>query len=340
MEESSSSETRKRTRTESEAGPIGEAGTKRDEEFWFKDGNVVLQAGGVAFRVYQGSLSLNSEVFAGLFSVPQPTLTDTFDGCPVIELADHPDDLRHLLRAVFVDQTFYRHNAQLPFVVVASVVRLAHKYGMEHLRDDALERMKSCFSDDLHVWAKAEASEGSALMTYDYTDAIAAVNIARLTETQSMLPYALYTCCQLDTEVILNGVPQKNGTTERLTQEDILRCLNARSTLVHDNIIFAYLLFTPTLPLACADQVCHASLQCLAQANLTFEGELEDPTCLADWITWLAHNEQTRSYNNLCLNCQAYMQLKARELRSDIWLRLPHILNLDVRVRDPSAEDP
>jgi len=52
---------------------------------------------------------------------------------------------------------------------------------MEHLRDDALERMKSCFSDTFHVWAKAEASEGSALMTY--TDAIASVNVARLTET-------------------------------------------------------------------------------------------------------------------------------------------------------------
>jgi len=81
-----------------------------------------------------------------------------------------------------------------------------------------------------------------------------------------MLPSALYTCCHLDTDVILNGVLQENGTTEQLTREDVLRYLNARSIFVHNNIrvIFAYLLFTPTLPLS-ADQVCHASLQRLAQ---------------------------------------------------------------------------
>ena len=45
---------------------------KRDEEVWFTEGNVVLQAGGVAFKVYQGILALDSEVFSGMFSMPQP----------------------------------------------------------------------------------------------------------------------------------------------------------------------------------------------------------------------------------------------------------------------------
>lgn len=43
--------------TENAAGDMSvEQEATRDQKFWFRDGNVVLQAGGVAFRVYQGTL--------------------------------------------------------------------------------------------------------------------------------------------------------------------------------------------------------------------------------------------------------------------------------------------
>ena len=77
---------------------------KRDEEVWFTDGNVVLQAGGVAFKVYRGILALDSEVFSGMFSMPQPRAVETFQNCPVIHLTDDPDDVRQLLRVVFIDK--------------------------------------------------------------------------------------------------------------------------------------------------------------------------------------------------------------------------------------------
>lgn len=77
---------------------------KRDEEVWFVDGNIVLQAHGVAFRVYQDIFALNPEVFAGMFSVPQPATVETFDDCPVIHLSDNPNDLRLLLRVIFIDK--------------------------------------------------------------------------------------------------------------------------------------------------------------------------------------------------------------------------------------------
>ncbi|KAH9922100.1 uncharacterized protein B0H18DRAFT_1212765 [Fomitopsis serialis] len=301
----------------------------RDEQFWFRDGNVVLQAGGVAFRVYQGTLSQNSEVFDGLFSVPQPVIADTFDGCPVIQLEDRPDDLRHLLRALFVGQRFYRHDEQLPFTVVASIVRLAHKYGMEHLRDDALERMKSCFSDDLDVWSEADVGMGSASMSYVDTDAIAAVSIARLTDTYSMLPSALYTCCQLDTEEIVNGVTREDGTTERLTQEDMLRCLNARRTLLHDNIVSAYTLFTTT-PHGCTRHSdCELMRRNLADTHITFDTDgVEDYAYLADWDPYFRNKELSGSYHSLCPNCQAAILEHARELRLAAWTSLSKTLNL------------
>ena len=99
---------RKRMRTERENGDenASKEKVKRDETIWFLDGNIVLQAGGVAFRVYQGILALNSEVFADLFSVPQPQSIDTLDQCPVVHLPDSADDLRHLLRVIFIDRKY------------------------------------------------------------------------------------------------------------------------------------------------------------------------------------------------------------------------------------------
>ena len=44
----------------------------RDEDVWFSDGNMVLEAERYAFKVYQGLLAQNSEVFRHLFFIPQP----------------------------------------------------------------------------------------------------------------------------------------------------------------------------------------------------------------------------------------------------------------------------
>jgi len=68
--------------------------------FWFDDGNVILQTENTQFRVHRSLLSLHSNVFNDMFSVPQPTDTTTIpdvDGCPVIPLSDKTSDLEHIL---------------------------------------------------------------------------------------------------------------------------------------------------------------------------------------------------------------------------------------------------
>ena len=77
---------------------------KRDKEFWFDDGTVILVAGDVEFRVYKGILSSHSAVFSEIFVKDHPLRTIHNDGaqsttCPVVSLSDSPEDLRHVLRA-------------------------------------------------------------------------------------------------------------------------------------------------------------------------------------------------------------------------------------------------
>ena len=71
---------------------------KKDEEFWFDDGNIIVVAGDTAFKLYKGVLSSVSPVFKDLFSMPQPDNPETMDDCLVVRLNDSATELRHFFR--------------------------------------------------------------------------------------------------------------------------------------------------------------------------------------------------------------------------------------------------
>lgn len=62
-------------------------------DIWFDDGNIVLVAGSYAFKVHRGQLQRHSEVFDGMFHIPQPSEQNALDGCPLVDMFDSPDDL-------------------------------------------------------------------------------------------------------------------------------------------------------------------------------------------------------------------------------------------------------
>ena len=74
---------------------------KADDEFWLEDGNLILIAKNVKFRVYRGILTAHSSVFADMLALPQPPNDPSGDAsnaspCPLIHLQDHPEDLRYV----------------------------------------------------------------------------------------------------------------------------------------------------------------------------------------------------------------------------------------------------
>ena len=70
-------------------------------DFWFKDGNIILIAETVGFKVHRGQLERHSEVFRDLFTIPQPPVQDLFEGCPCVHLYDAPGDVLYLLLALY-----------------------------------------------------------------------------------------------------------------------------------------------------------------------------------------------------------------------------------------------
>lgn len=75
--------------------------TVAQSDLWFEDGNIILVAGDVAFKVHRGQLERHSEIFRDLFSLPQPLDQPMFQGFPIVQLYDSPSDITFLLRALY-----------------------------------------------------------------------------------------------------------------------------------------------------------------------------------------------------------------------------------------------
>jgi hypothetical protein len=104
---SDTSQEQGKTGNETGLGPV------RHTEFWLHDGSIVLSVQDTLFKVHQTILSNHSEVFADLFSLPQPPRGDLgggakpiegkdfMDGCNIVHLYDSSDDFVDLLKAIY-----------------------------------------------------------------------------------------------------------------------------------------------------------------------------------------------------------------------------------------------
>ncbi|OBZ69624.1 Molybdenum cofactor sulfurase [Grifola frondosa] len=239
---------------------------ERDMEFWYEDGSIVLIAGNVAFRVYQGLLSEQSSVFTDLFAIPQPAGAESIDGCPVVRLSDSPEDLRHLLLAIFKNRNFLPASIYpVDFNKASSLIRLGHKYDMEGVQESALALLNEHFT---HKFEKWDVQNRKTPLRISGTQVIGAVNIARLVGADSILPSALYTCCQLGSE-IMDGYQHEDGIVEHLTTEDIKRCLCARKELMEASASLAVLMWAGTrVSDNCTNAFCGRDLRRLGKLAL------------------------------------------------------------------------
>jgi hypothetical protein len=97
-------------------GNLKAGGVRCHEDLCFKDGNVILVAEGICFRVHSGQLTRQSDVFRGMMSIPQPVDAPMVDGCPVIELHDRAQELAYMLEALY--DGLWVHALQLQYSVI------------------------------------------------------------------------------------------------------------------------------------------------------------------------------------------------------------------------------
>ncbi|KAF7327970.1 hypothetical protein MKEN_00377200 [Mycena kentingensis (nom. inval.)] len=177
---------------------------------WFLDGNIVLVAGSVAFKVHRGQLRRHSEVFDDLFSIPQPPEQDLFDGCPWVELHDSPTDVLYFLTALY-DGMYFKTLCAEDFPIVAAVLRLSCKYLVEHLRHRCMARLEREWPTTLAGWDAREHAAVDAYGQYQprvsCPHPVLVIDLAIQLHLPALLPSAMYDLSRYGPSKILAGTP-------------------------------------------------------------------------------------------------------------------------------------
>ncbi|KAH9829564.1 uncharacterized protein C8Q71DRAFT_863137 [Rhodofomes roseus] len=218
---------RKRPRTVPDSGTgSDEPPFSRDAKFWYPDGSIIILAQNVGFRVFKSLLAASSDVFRDMFALAQPSdhLQDASDDYPVVHVSDTAAEMRSLLTVLLDARQYMWARRTFAFEDIANCVRLAHKYGIKDLLKDSLAEIERYYP------AKFESWDTRAIPCAD-GHAIIAVNLARLTGTTSLLPAALYCCCQMNARELMDGYERSDGTVDRLSKEDLERCIDGKSHL-------------------------------------------------------------------------------------------------------------
>ncbi|KAH9916590.1 uncharacterized protein BXZ73DRAFT_81038 [Epithele typhae] len=318
---------------------------------WLEDGNIILVAAGAkyGFRLYRGLLASQSSIFSDMFAAATPSTEESLNGCSVVHLSDCMADLVYFLRVLLPGQhqryasllhaSLWPPNASPVFQLlrqqqchhVRGVRRGRPPRTQARCRKRALDLLREHFTSDFDVWEDDEHREPLTGVDEDRTCAIGAVNLARLTNTPSILPLALYLCARLGGDVLKGWT--HNGTTEHLPQEDLERCINARARLTSENTagVSRALSFGGWL---CAG-MCQAVLRHVHTQVLAEQVEDRKWTCDA-----LGARDRDRGRavedalapagRHLCGRCQWKVRTWHEVYRRHVWRTLPEIFEVEV----------
>ncbi|KAJ7647762.1 hypothetical protein FB45DRAFT_894359 [Roridomyces roridus] len=187
---------------------------------WYKDGSVILQAQNTQFRVHWSVLAKNSSFFRDLEALPQPADQPSVENCPIIQVQDSAEDVRHLLEALY-DPVFMVQE-MLPFPAVAALIRLGRKYEIRHLLDLAVERLVAENPATLADFDLLHERRGSHLGEHILT----------------ALPCAYYRATVLNygtcVSRLFDGIPRGDGSEATLSHTDQARCVSGHTNLLRE----------------------------------------------------------------------------------------------------------
>ncbi|RPD58575.1 hypothetical protein L226DRAFT_146930 [Lentinus tigrinus ALCF2SS1-7] len=321
---------------------------KRDDDYWFEDGNIILVSENVSFKVYRGLLAEHSSVFRSMLDVGQGTQNpaDIVDGCPVVPLYDSPNDLRGLFRIIFpLRKNLKFSNWKVDMDFISAIIRLDHKYELKGLYDQAMGYLTTYYTTNFDDWLEGRnATEWRP----EPIHAIGAINLAHLTHTHTILPLAYYICATLGSNLPV-GYARPDGTMERLSPDDLRICLDLKARLTAENVHSAFLLLRYPGQQHCSNSQAYTSCSELFRRLLEHVGLSKGPHAIASdraldsWMDTIdsytppatqnvspymvMYQTQSRS---LCKGCRAFVQNREREMRRQIWRKLPEYVGVTI----------
>ncbi|KAI0334128.1 hypothetical protein GY45DRAFT_1382913 [Cubamyces sp. BRFM 1775] len=193
-----------------------------------------------------------SKVFMDLFSQPKsgPKVgleeEGTVDGCQSMRVADSCYDFKQLLRVLhdgIGEYASIQHTGkwQSNFLESAALVRLGHQYYcIVPVYDAGMIPLRGVFGYR-SLWTRKRDGrcEPGKEKFIQYVDMISAANLFRTIGKPDLRAVALYLCSDYVQVVLLVlGAEHADGCHERLAPDNLIRCLNARTSLLSRRLTY------------------------------------------------------------------------------------------------------
>ncbi|KAK7062833.1 hypothetical protein VNI00_000328 [Paramarasmius palmivorus] len=293
---------------------------ERSTELWFEDGTLIVLAGRVSFRVYRGIVAQNSPIFEDMLSIPQPVDVELYEGCPVVELLDAPEDVLPFLKALHSvgDARYFDVSQPIQWSVLSGILRLSTKYQVDFLRQRTYEVLHRLYPTTLEEWDARDAYVN--LETFEARP-FAVYLLAKETNLPTLLPAALYLCADSqDINFILDGLDSFDRRHIELDWPDKKACIRARETLsiALRTRLFAFLTGQMDFP------GCHRTSVC----NNTRWKWLQGVEASLGSGVFSVSFPWAQYQNGVCDNCHRLSREHYAAERQKLWNELPVLFGL------------
>ncbi|KAF9525773.1 hypothetical protein CPB83DRAFT_908890 [Crepidotus variabilis] len=304
------------------ASPVASAhasldgGISRHPDYYFTDGSVVLIVESTALRIHQSILGRHSDVFSGMWDVPQPTSMESYDGCPTVVLPDSLDDFVDVV-SVLYDPFLHSHfdkldsqtNLKELISFISGILRISTKYNMQQIRAKCISIIQDKFPSTLAGCDDVLKRK----LQYRPSEIDRIIPLARETNVPRVLPWAFYLCAQMAVSELLQNAA--------LSWKDKALCLAGKERLweMQKTVTHTFLLNFQNSP--------QCITGCKVRSPDTFKAAMDaievlrlTPHALEEYTDWPGLR--------LCIKCQIYVQTLHREGREKVWQLLPTFFHL------------
>ncbi|GJF00093.1 hypothetical protein PsYK624_163720 [Phanerochaete sordida] len=297
----------------------------RHPDLWWCDGNVVVAAKGMSFKVHASILARYSNVFREVLAEKDKNEgvdedggggegedrngepSEMFQGCRVLRVEDPGEELGALFQVLYDGGVggFFNWNRPLRFEYLRQVTLLAVKYEIQHIIDEAVARLNYIFPSTFEESRDRHCLE--------------AVVLARKIGASSPPPFivtALYHCLALNIAALY--YPAAAAAAARfLSLQDHLTCVRARDTLVAAAARARPL----KSPVCAAPAACRASMDVLVRsgvrAGLFADAAVLDAVCGA-----LGVHAEHYPQHRLCGACSSVLVRDIDARRREVFAEL------------------
>lgn len=269
---------------------------------------MVFRAQDTIYRLFPDILSSCSPVFQGLFTVPQPSSQETYEGLPLITLPDQSGDLTALFEAIYAPQDSHiflssATSDAYPLEKTLGVLKLSTKYQIEYLRYQALRLL--C-ADHVPLTFDAFDHKGTK-WSKSTTTAMKILPVARQCNAIWLLPTLFYLSCALPTD--------ETHDPDEFTQADIdlmdeRRIWRGRSLLIQANNRE----ICAPLRMPCDSMELDCSNSKIDLLDSWLDG------CPLEFIAWKP--------TGLCANCLPLMKQEVETAKRRFWHSIPYLFDL------------